>query len=446
MPTHTVEKLVYDTFMEHKPELRTSGAWRLDNATAPDLTGPVHPMFAQDRWIRTDAGLSGGAKGRPDYLHYDRMLPALRLASKLITTKCLLPWWCHMYTGNPVINYATGVSYLRENNAEHTRRAFDLAASALLRLSKNITIAFQPPIREADFTYGRTWAERRIFPWYSSTHPTTWPDAEPVHNPRFPDRQFLPVVVLNYEYYLWMKNKFPEANMASKIRFWFILAVTLVHEIAHAAWFVSQPLYYQRRFDEPFHQKGDPSAELGFSWEEWVFGHLIYPITGSAEKIRIDPAGPLVANYVDAFPDGSETKHWQGKVRSIPGVTFEAKKTTTKGQLWKALDLSKPENVRDITWAVPTKWIAQWFQRSTWQKWDRLRVGDWVPPPFGPSFVVNIEIVKNGRLTSYVGVKDGKSDIAKVETNARRHDWEKRGDYSADEGGDKYYDDDYDKL
>ncbi|KAF2806414.1 uncharacterized protein BDZ99DRAFT_465990, partial [Mytilinidion resinicola] len=170
------------------------------------------------------------------------------------------------------------------------------------------------------------------------------------------------------------------------------------------------------RFREPFHQKGDASAELGTCWQVWVFDYIIVPMTGAAGKFMIEPAAPMRTEWSEEFPDGQETKDWQGKIESCPGVTFNAAKNNG-GRVWQGVDSSKPNNVRIITRAVPMVWIAQWFQRSTWQKWDRLKVGDWSPPLLGPSIVVNMECVK-GVMKCYIGLMD---ENAKPEAEARHH-------------------------
>lgn len=55
-----------------------------DEANLGDLDSDIHPIFARRNFP--------GA-------HHDTLLPSLRLASKLLTTECLLPWWHAIFFG-----------------------------------------------------------------------------------------------------------------------------------------------------------------------------------------------------------------------------------------------------------------------------------------------------------------------------------------------------------
>lgn len=74
------------------------------------------------------------------------------------------------------------------------------------------------------------------------------------------------------QYHEWPQQK--------KDRILFLLAVTIAHETMHLCWrfrwmtrIDDEP---RHREEEPCHHKDDPERELGYAWEEWAFGGLIF--------------------------------------------------------------------------------------------------------------------------------------------------------------------------
>lgn len=113
-----------------------------------------------------------------------------------------------------------------------------------------------------------------------------------------------------------------EASATSKnFQFDFEFAVTIVHEPAHVFGFLH---YGFGDVPEPFHTLGDPFNEMGDSWEHSVFGCV-------------------AAFHFDLEKDLAMTL----------GYPF-GRQLTTPGWHKRIIPIS-------------LKWIAQWFQKSTWK-------------------------------------------------------------------------------
>ncbi|KAF2807911.1 uncharacterized protein BDZ99DRAFT_464811 [Mytilinidion resinicola] len=147
-----------------------------------------------------------------------------------------------------------------------------------------------------------------------------------------------------------------------------MFATTIVHEISHAYWMFFRGV----EADEPLHQRGDQKCELGFSWEQWAFGHQINPL-GLSMGCRLHD-GPLATRFKAQFRDDEETTSEESKFALLPGVTFEPLRPT-KGCAWWRVKSTYPVNTREIWRAVPMKWIAEWFSKSVWDQRRKLKLG-----------------------------------------------------------------------
>ncbi|KAF2493779.1 hypothetical protein BU16DRAFT_54598 [Lophium mytilinum] len=176
-----------------------------------------------------------------------------------------------------------------------------------------------------------------------------------------------------------------------------MFATTLAHEISHAYWMFFRGA--ESDFHEPLHQQGDQKCELGFSWEQWAFGHQINPLSFLTGR-RVHE-GPLTTSLVLQFRDGEETTSRKSKFAEFPGVTFEPVSSTKGGAHW-ITNLTYPTNTRTIWRAVPMEWIAEWFSKSVWDQRSKLEL--------------------DCRLTAFVGVKDENFSRARLANEAILHD------------------------
>lgn len=71
------------------------------------------------------------------------------------------------------------------------------------------------------------------------------------------------------------------APLAQKLRFRLLLAVSVLHEVAHGVWMLrvaSEGVGFRGGGGEPLHGLGEVEAELGRSWERGVFGGRVQSV------------------------------------------------------------------------------------------------------------------------------------------------------------------------
>jgi len=138
----------------------------------------------------------------------------------------------------------------------------------------------------------------------------------------------------------------------------FQLAVLMMHELAHI-------LNYYRRDDalfnnEPYFHRSEPTRELGFSWEYYMFGGLITVVDGELTGVKPDKNGgeDLVrgihrvwnwphrfCTHVQHFGDWKHPKH-------------------------RVDDLNHPP----ACWLIASRSIEQFFDMRAWNQWLAMPV------------------------------------------------------------------------
>lgn len=116
-----------------------------------------------------------------------------------------------------------------------------------------------------------------------------------------------------------MDTEYATSNICDILRFDFMLATTIMHELTHAF-----GIMCRGDLKEPYHRLTNPQAEWGWSWEDFALGGIINPFDRTSARISF----------------------LMGKVWLSDKVAY-----TAGGKQWTA---------------VPMAWICQWFRKSTW--------------------------------------------------------------------------------
>ena len=90
-------------------------------------------------------------------------------------------------------------------------------------------------------------------------------------------RDFLRLCFTDIEVRFWeffradQANPFQRASAQARNRYWFELAILLLHELAHAVW-----MFRDRDGNgEPLYNRREPQIELGFAWETYFLGGIV---------------------------------------------------------------------------------------------------------------------------------------------------------------------------
>jgi hypothetical protein len=297
-------------------ELRWAvNAFDAPRASLGDLDNEIHPLFA---------GLT----------IYPGLIPALRLASCYLISPSLLPFWYALLFGEfqsiPELSTLFGgtISEFRIQYREFSLDQVVQVQKMLLNASKMITIGFQTESIDKVDVWGHTLRHWNSVPGFDATRMPPGLTSNMYLNPEF-------LTVLNNPQIYFT----PE----SRVRASFMLAHTLLHELAHALRNMRVPCHQcneQLDFEPFFHDQRE--AEVGRALETFLFGGRI-----SAFQGRIDARYGLCFNkWPDLSPDRYVRRHGTGS--PIPLARTPQKKK------WQTL------------YAIPHWWVQQQFSRSFW--------------------------------------------------------------------------------
>lgn len=195
---------------------------------------------------------------------------ALRLASVFITERCALVWWNHLTHGEWKKD-GKGGTYIANTAHEHTPEAHLMTRLNMDELAHVITFAFEPPTGEKDSHWGIMYSSWKDVPW-RKTSPSSLP-CVPNFSIEEVSNRAKPVIGLRPMFRSLFSGEWQGLNAEHQCKVWFVFATTLVHELAHA---------YAVRFfgemdEDPWWNQSEKEAELGFSWESFMFGRIINP-------------------------------------------------------------------------------------------------------------------------------------------------------------------------
>ena len=261
----------------------------------PDLDNSIHPIWHIDNWRGVDEDL------------YELMKPALQLASMFIQPRSMREWFVPLVHSSVKEDEKTGKPYLPEH-PDILKNPKVKRAKVLEEVQSYLNCLTHSVILEI--------GDRQLH----ATGYTITDNTEPPHTSNCPPRHNNHLKSVRMIFRLqWKEYLIEELNTTSQaenLRFYFLFALTLTHELAHAVGVL-------RRGDtvEAYLRVDDLHKEYGFAWEEFAVGG------------RIDPFERVSCR--------------------MPFFTW---------RLWRTSNNDNKDYV-----IVPMRWVAQWFQKSTWR-------------------------------------------------------------------------------
>ena len=283
-----------------------------------NLTVAIHPIFAPDhfrfgherdeiRLLHEDQTKWDRENGRLSDIFYERLMPALRLATLMLERS--MDFFCK-------VRYAP-LSQHPEQKLHRNRRKLinvdilerDYTTSDAVRarfdaeilrgsIAESICFLFQTVGRkEGDI-------DPRIPGWLGLTTRTVVTGEE--HN-------YLLVSLSNYYARCLSAPIFSSMTLEQRQTFYFHIANTLMHEFAHVVW-NDRPLSETARragppknhpldpwnVPEPIYAAEAPEVELGREWEEWFYGGKVAAIQREVGRISYsDPPGSTWTSFGD---------------------------------------------------------------------------------------------------------------------------------------------------
>ncbi|KAL8905418.1 MAG: hypothetical protein Q9207_002658 [Kuettlingeria erythrocarpa] len=248
-------------------ELIWYGAIDLKDCKDSNLTNEIHPLLARDCFDDT-----------PDHV-YDQLMPGLRLATFFLSHPACMQFWVTLAKGERRVDHemsrrcgtprhriSSNVRMSKENVSEVIEYMKELGKANVIHYTFTSGLAFEG---DAAFGTARTVCDFQ---------------AEDSGARQRGDLQ-RSNVRLHSDFYIIAKklSTMVYPDPAQKLRFNFIFATLIVHELAHAIelsqWRNRAPSPY-----EPFLLHHN-EAELGRMWESYMFGGQVAPINDRVDGI-----------------------------------------------------------------------------------------------------------------------------------------------------------------
>jgi hypothetical protein len=319
------------------------------SAPASDLDNPIHPVLCHSNFDYGDNAKDG------DFI-YEKMEQSLRLASMYLQHDSVLEWFVAPLLGRSLQSLhpdgnarQTYLSNPLANKSERERNELiGEIRTALHCLSGCITFRF-PKLDIG--SYARTITDKARSPHEHSSACTKYFTSK--HAVKIEIRpQFASFFLNNYE----------ESSRCKQFRQDFSFATVIIHEICHA-------VGVMKRGDmvEPYLRCDHPKAELGFDWENFMFGAIINPFDQESDAVGF-------------------------MMRRIWSDNAVAKKAG--GKEWAA---------------VPVSYIAKWFRKDTWVIITQADPTA-IPPPH-----VDLKIISTTNSSYYAVYSDNREKLRHIQ-------------------------------
>ncbi|KAF2491175.1 hypothetical protein BU16DRAFT_566087 [Lophium mytilinum] len=329
-----------------KAELIASGTQGNDGLPQPSLTNEIHPLFKLSRWVT-------GPNQDTERI-YNRLKPALRLASLLLTNpKAISSYWPRLLYGHHVhfSGYDCTRDYLEPSSRETSPSTPSAVSDTFLKMSKNVSFLFMfanPARPDLSRVFGITCPGRDI----SDSH-TLVPFAKPFKWPRVQRHREHPTIGLHHSFYDFFAYQYLKASTSLRYRQLFVLAQTLVHEVAHAFSMFVHPergeLAVEPWYCREFMQDVTQRQELGWTWERYMFGGALIPINNNVEDM-----GPLAYSLHHRVPGQGQRVLVNGAEARFLGAYPGAHGAPRR------MSMS----------FVTMEWVAGWFTAEGWREWE----------------------------------------------------------------------------
>ena len=292
-------------------ELLWYGAMELKDCKASNLDNEIHPLLARDRFDDT-----------PDHI-YDQFIPGLRLASQFLSHPSCMQFWVTLAKGERRVDRVMSERYRKtrhriSRDVPMTKENVDEVIGYMKDLgkAKAIHFTFAPGLAfQGSSAFGTA---HTICNFQSDSEGRREGNVQCCH------------VRLHSDFYIIAKKHstmvYPDP--AQKLRFNFIFAALIVHEMAHAI----ELSQWRNRAPSPFEPflLHHNDAELGRMWESHLFGGQVAPINDRVDGLY-----------------GVATWNWPR-----PFGEMDAERT--------------------ICFTLPMKYIGNIQQKSTWEQEYKL--------------------------------------------------------------------------
>ena len=386
MPSMTpVDDFLFGMLHQYDKHIHLSGAYdKHARYSQPSLANSILPMF-KNRWAT--------GPGQHSEI-YQKVIPALQLASRLLTEDYPLTWFTQLTFGERRTDAAG--TYIAPTGYSKTPEAIAQVKKNILQIGKVITFMFEPPGYE-ERAYGSCTPTKSSRDFFHEFRSSDWPSvrrSDDVGHAR-------PCVVLNSAFLHFFRHRYDFASQDEIYRALLILAITLVHEFAHGynSWLTPE-------HKEPRWCQKEKEAELGWSWERAIMGYgldsfrhhgdpkgkyrqlyqiriLEYRTRAERENIFLRFAG---TNRTDDRFTRCDATGRKARPAVMDGNEFRHSKT------WFENDRKATHFIAAVQ-TIPMTWVVDWFQeeRWTWRKQYWSEQGFYVRPTLGNAFVVLYE-------------------------------------------------------
>jgi hypothetical protein len=390
----TIDQFLYGVMRQYGHHVRASGG---NNQHAsyplPDLANNILPMFT-DRWATGPGQYTPGM--------YNMLEPAFQLASRLLTEKFPLLWFCHLTFGERRSDRSG--TYILPTRYSTSADAIARVRDNIRTVGEQVTFMFHPPGYPTDSAMGITGSSKHDWP-FSRDFRNHWPPSAHRTSRKGYAR---PLITLNKEFRAYFRHHVASSSQDEHYRVLFLFAVTLVHEFAHAYEFWLTP-----DSNEPRWSKSDKDTELGWSWEATCIGYglhhmmireqpfmrnhylyqlkvLEYKSASERERVLAQLAGSNRTDHAFTRADAS------GKIARPP--ILEANNLPNSSLFFD--DETNAANFIAAAQVVPMSWVVDWFLEGEWQRraeiWRHRNM--YLRPSLGNAFMILYE--RSGNRTS----------------------------------------------
>ncbi|MCJ1286261.1 hypothetical protein MMC26_005606 [Xylographa opegraphella] len=310
--------------------LNATGALFKENTLPNNLNNPIHEILNINHWTNTEDSI------------YKTLEPALRLASMFLQQPVAFQWWCTVMFGERSLDLAApGLSGLpaqrikehipitNENSSILTEYLKFLGTHVVPEEGHIFTFRFAEQNKLDDLATnalqkpcGDTYGLSLTILDYKSTRAIgrSWLEHWFVAKPK---RKYNRVRVLMHGDFYITARKFRDTtnlDINHFLRFNFIFAATLLHEISHCVGFINarhgedDSLY----IPEPF--LGNAlERESGYNWERSTFGGRITPINGDYSGSMNEWQRSFHAIRMDYMERIQQQNYWKSTAKLVEG-------------------------------------------------------------------------------------------------------------------------------
>ncbi|KAF2833669.1 hypothetical protein CC86DRAFT_400280 [Ophiobolus disseminans] len=389
-PMTPVDDFLYDMLHQYDLHVQLSGSYDKHARYAlPSLKNGILSMFT-DRWA------AGPGQHCPEI--YQKVKPALQLASRLLMENYPLTWFSHLTFGERRVDAAG--TYIAPVVNSMSYDAIAKVKANIRDIGKVITFMFEPPGYERE-EYGSCSVDASSRSFFNEFRTSDWPSVRRSDNRGYAT----PCVVMKNDFQTFFRHRYDSASQDEIYRALLVFAVTLVHEFAHAYNFWLTPRRHEPRWSEK-----EKEAELGWSWERCIIGYGVLPYRHYGDpkakyrqlyQIKIlEYHSYNERNSIFSMLAGSNRTDHPFTTRDATGS--RAKPAVMDGnefrhsKTWFKNDRKATQFLAAIQ-TIPMTWVVDWFQEKEWERRNQYwaQQGYYVRPSLGNAYMVLYERDRN---------------------------------------------------